>query len=92
MTEEQEGILRRAERFDKLVSQDAWKEILEFAAGRVNDAIILASETEDSRDVIRWNAKRQMLDDIIHEVEGTRRERDEIRKMQIGEMNAGSIG
>lgn len=88
MTEEMEKVLQKGESFDGLVSEPGWKEVLEFMAGRVNDAIILASQSEDSRDVIRWNAKRVLLDDTIAYVEDTRNERDRIK----GEMNAGSIG
>lgn len=88
MTEEMEKVLQKGDSFDRLVSESGWKDVLEFMAGRVNDAIILASQSEDSRDVIRWNAKRVLLDDTIAYVEDTRNERDRIK----GEMNAGSIG
>jgi len=79
-----EEIQKKAERFDQLVSVPGWEEILEFAASRVNDAIILASTTEDSRDVIRWNAKRSLLDDILAEVNDTRKERDKIKEHYAG--------
>lgn len=87
MTEEMEKVLAKADSFDHLVAQPGWRDVLDFMVGRVNDAIILASQSEDSRDVIRWNSKRVLLDDTIAYVEDTRKERDRIRE----EMNAGSI-
>ena len=82
ITEEQQKILEKADKFDRLISEAGWEEVLEFMAERVNDAIILASQSEDSRDVIRWNAKRSMLDDALAYIRDTRAERDRIREMQ----------
>lgn len=82
MLEEQEKIKAVAGEYDALVSLPAWDRVLQFMAGRVNDKIIEATKTEMVNDVVKWNAKRELLDDVIHEVESTRRMRTEILEME----------
>lgn len=44
----------------------------------VNDAIVEAAKTEMAADVIRWNARRSMLDNIEAWIQATRKERDRL--------------
>lgn len=51
---------------------------MRFGADDVNEAIEEATKTEMPRDVIRWNAKRELLDRIQNYIIDTRKERDRI--------------
>ena len=90
--EEQDQILARASRFERLQAEPGFTELMEFLAERVNDAIIDAATTQVAEwdlktyHVIRWDAKREMLDSARNYVEETLRLRDEIRKDR-GEIN-----
>lgn len=55
-----------------------WHDILKYAAEDVNAAIVEATKTEMPRDIIRWNAKREMLDRIESYILETRKERSRI--------------
>lgn len=75
------------------MSIPGWTRVLEYAAARVNDEIVLATRTENVSDVIRWNGKRQLLDDMLAYVNDTRKQRDEILAVEKEikeQMNGGS--
>ena len=84
--EEQAAILERASRFEALQAQPGFSELMEFLAERVNDAILEAATTEVAQwdlktyHVIRWDAKREILDSARNYIDETLRLRDEIKK------------
>ena len=51
-------------------------------AEKINDAIIEATKTEMPRDLIRWNAMRELLDSATGYINSTREERDKIEEQE----------
>jgi hypothetical protein len=81
--EQQKEIIDRAERFDRLTRDPAWLEVLAFLAQRVNGTLIEAtSHKYDTAkmmwEVVRWDSKRELLDDLQAHVNSTLEERDRI--------------
>jgi hypothetical protein len=71
--------------FDRLVGLPGWEKVLRHAAAEVNDEIAEVTKHPYAPEiqrigVIRWDAKRALLDSIIGYIESTQRERDRIVK------------
>lgn len=76
-------VVDAAESFDKLVLMPGWEKVLLFLANQVQKEISESTiyKYEPQRQqvhVIRWDAKRELLDDAIAYVQGTQDERDRI--------------
>lgn len=86
--EENAQCIALAEQLDKLVSQPGWEKVLEHAAERVNRTISEAATTDVTNPyhqtihVIRWNAQRELLDEVLNFVQSTRKQRDEIQSLK----------
>src|SRR5271157_2902096 len=85
--EEREKILALASEFDDLLSSPGWKKVVAYGANRVNDAIVAATanphEPEIQRvSVIRWDAKRELLDSMLNYILDTHKQREDIRTLQ----------
>lgn len=81
--EQQKEIIDLAEQFDRLTSFPAWLKALRFMGEEVNSMLIEATKLESTPDlmmyeVIRWNAKRQILDNLQGYINSTLAERDRI--------------
>lgn len=86
--EENQKCIVLAERLDKVVAQPGWENILEHMAERVNRTISEAATTDVTNPyhqtihVIRWNAQRELLDEVLNFVQATRKQRDEIQSLK----------
>ena len=81
--EQQREVIERAEKFDRLTALPVWVEVLQFMAEDVNGT--LAESTKHKADpanmmwgVVRWDAKRELLDQLQAWIDSTLRERDRI--------------
>jgi hypothetical protein len=93
--EEQKKIIDEAEEFDRLSKTPAWTTLLTYLAEQVNATLVESTkyEGDPSRmmwEVTRWNAKRQLLDDLQARVNSTLEERDRlVAEIKELEENAG---
>ena len=84
--EEQEQILKRGERFERLTAEPGFSEIMDFLAEHVNNAILDAATSPVDNPylktvhVMRWDAKRELLDAARNYVEETLRLKADIVK------------
>lgn len=81
--EQQKEIIDEAEEFDRLAALPAWSKALRRLAARVNNSIIEATEHKEDPAkmmwmVVRWDAQREMLDDLQAYINSIINERDRI--------------
>lgn len=82
--EEQEQILKRADRFERLEAEPGWGEMMEFLAENVNSAILAAASSPAENPyvktvhVTRWDAKRELMDAARNYIDETLRLKNEI--------------
>ena len=76
-------VIELAEQFDKLQAMPGWEKVLKYLAGEVNGE--LTSVTGRKKNprlqqvfVIRWDAKRELLDNLLGWIDGQQAERDRI--------------
>ena len=93
MAEEQRKIKNRAECFDQLVKEPGWEYALDLMTEKINLEIAEATrqpslefyaawpETQRIH-MIRWNAKRELLDSMLAYIQDTQKQRDEILEME----------
>lgn len=93
--EEQKEIIDKAEKLDQVIDLPGWEEICRYMVSEVQANISQATRLPNlskrqQAEVIRWNAKRELLDGTLGWIESIRRSRDEIveqyRNLQ-GEQN-----
>lgn len=89
--EEQRKIKEKASRYDTLINTPGYQDILLVMKSMVDLEIIEATKISmpvvDPMDperqrirIIRWNAMREILDGVIHDIEFIRTERDRINR------------
>lgn len=88
--EEQKEILELAVLYDRLVKEPGWEKALKVAAQEVNSEIVEATRMKYEPDrqrvhVIRWDAKRELLDNLTGYIEGILKSRDEILSQHLEE-------
>lgn len=76
-------LLDKADRFDKLMLQPGWEDICRFMVNEVQAQITEAAhfpyEPEKQRVmVLRWDAKRAIVDDVMAYINDTCNERDRL--------------
>lgn len=82
--EEQNRIIELAGKFDALVVASGWNTIVEHLSDHVNNSIAEAATADplnpqqQTLHVLRWNAKRELLDSALNYINETRKERDRI--------------
>jgi hypothetical protein len=81
--EQQKEIIDEAEQFDRLTRDPAWLKALEYMADQVNSSLIEATTHKEDPakmmwQVVRWDAKRELLDDLQARVSQPMAERDRI--------------
>lgn len=72
-----------AERFDKLQGLPVWESIVKRMGGNVNGELAEAAKfryepVRQTAHVVRWDAKRELLDDLLGWMDGVQSERDRI--------------
>jgi hypothetical protein len=92
--EEQRKIVAEAERYDRLISEPAWSEVLSLMADKINTTIIHATNPPENGEgvlanalaktiqVTRWDAQRELLDTVQGHIKFVRGERDRILEEQ----------
>ena len=83
VVEQVRKVIELAEQFDKLQAMPGWETVLRHMAADINAALAQASintyEPEKQRiAVVRWGAKRELLDDVQSFIESQQAERDRI--------------
>ena len=81
--EQQKEVIDAAAEWDTLTAFPAWTKALRHLAEEVNATLIEATKHEANPaemmwHVVRWNAKRQLLDNLQAQIESDMRERDRI--------------
>jgi len=76
-------VIELAEQFDKLQAMPGWEKALRRMAENINSelASVTSYKYEPERQrigVVRWDAKRELLDDMQGYIEAQQRERDRI--------------
>ena len=91
--DEQKEIIDKAELFDKLTEHPAWEHVCRYMVAQVQSSIAEATKLTNltrrqQAEVIRWNAKRELLDNTLGYIESIRRSRDEIVESYRRDLNA----
>src|SRR5215472_96047 len=81
--EQQKEVIEAADEFDRLMSLPGYLRLMKYMAEEVNGTLADATKHESNQrrmtwEVVRWNAKRQLLDNVQGMIEATLRERDRI--------------
>jgi hypothetical protein len=81
--DQQKEVIDAAEEFDRLTAFPAWIKALRYMAEEVNGTLVEATKHEGDPsimmwEVVRWNAKRQLLDNLQGMIQSTLAERDRI--------------
>lgn len=76
-------VIDLAEEFDKLQVMPIWEKILRRMGADVNSELLEAARfkyepVRQTTHTVRWDAKRELLDDVLAWIEATQRERDRI--------------
>jgi len=81
--EQQKEVIEAADEFDSSVFLPGYLRLMKYMAEEVNGTLAEATKYEANQrrmtwEVVRWNAKRQLLDNVQGMIEATLRERDRI--------------
>lgn len=81
--EEAKEIINLAEQFDKTIFDPGFEKLLAFMGQQINNELLGATEKPFEPEmqrvhVVRWDAKRDLLDSALAYVESIRKSRDEI--------------
>ena len=81
--EQTKELIEQAERFDRLIREPGWEDVLKFMANSVQVEIASATQHKYEAEVCRvmcicWNSKRELLDSTLGYIEGIQKSRDEI--------------
>lgn len=95
--EQAKEVIDKAERFDRLVREPGWEDILTYMATNVQGEIAEATKYVYEPDLARnhvlvWNAKRSLLDGAIGYIESIQRSRDEIVSQYRKEKEEVNVG
>lgn len=76
-------VIEQAEKFDKLQAMPGWEDILKFLAAEVNGTLTEAAGMKrkpilQKTFVVRWDAKRELLDNMLGWIDQQQAERDRI--------------
>jgi hypothetical protein len=87
-------VIAKAERFDRLLAEPGWVEILALMAERVNNSIIAATTPPENGEgvvenalaktiqITRWDAQRELLDAAQGHIKMIREERDRLEEQK----------
>lgn len=87
-------MIAQAERFDRLIAEPGWTDILSLMAERVNNSIVSATTPPENGEgvlenalaktiqVTRWDAQRELLDAAQGHIKMIRQERDRIEEQR----------
>lgn len=81
--EQMQEVIDLAEEFDKLQHLPVWEKILRRQGAEVNSELVEATKykyepVRQTAHTVRWDAKREMLDNLLGWMESTQAERDRI--------------
>lgn len=81
--EQMRDVIDLAVEFDKLQGLPVWAKVLERMGAEVNGELVEATKfkyepVKQTTHTIRWDAKRELLDNTLGWIESTQRERDRI--------------
>lgn len=84
--EQMKKAIDTAMEFDKIVVMPGWEKAMKYCVAQVNSEIAEATKykyepTRQSVHVVRWDAKRELLDGLMGYIEASQRERDNLIEM-----------
>lgn len=76
-------VIDQAEEFDRLQAQPVWEKVLRRMGNEVNGELVEATKykyepVRQTAHTVRWDAKRELLDNLLGWMESMQRERDRI--------------
>jgi len=95
-------IVAQAERYDRLIAEPGWAEIMALMAEKINNSIVAATTPPENGEgvvenalaktiqITRWDAQRELLDLALGHIKTIRDERDRLEEQEFSPRRHGA--